>query len=248
MSPVQEVVLNDLKQLSNEEGQDNPKREPESQTRLQDLCDDYHVLFIAYRAVFALLPSASSIVESAHGIVQYRYDPNVPQEYLNAVMRYTMNIDHDMKEACKKVVREKSDGSAKKRRAAKHCDRKETQQMLGEQLMALVEKYSATLLHDLPDNVKRRMCIRNINRRSAMTIEENLKWLKDDKAVSLRERRKETRDEKSLDEFRELAKETMTEHDKGWALRGEREEVAVMKKCSKRSFEPLFQPPSFTES
>ncbi|EJK54083.1 hypothetical protein THAOC_26362, partial [Thalassiosira oceanica] len=38
----------------------------------------------ALRAVFALLPSASRIVESAHGMMRDFYDPQMPTQILNA--------------------------------------------------------------------------------------------------------------------------------------------------------------------
>ena len=70
----------------------------ESSTRLRLFFEEYPVLFTALCATFGLLPSASRIVESAHGMMRDFHDTQVPAEFLNAKMRYKMNRDYEMKE------------------------------------------------------------------------------------------------------------------------------------------------------
>jgi len=100
------VVLRDLKNLSKEKYSTDSGRQPDSKTRLREFHDKYVILFLAYRAVFGLLPSASRIVESAHGIVRQIYDPQVTAGTLNAKMRYKMSANYEMAEERRKRVRE----------------------------------------------------------------------------------------------------------------------------------------------
>ena len=100
------AVLKDLKKLSKEVYTPESGRQPDSPNRLREFYDDYTVLFVAYRAVFGLLPSASRIVESAHGIVRQIYDPQVSAGNLNAKMRYKMGTNYKLKEERQKYVRQ----------------------------------------------------------------------------------------------------------------------------------------------
>jgi len=223
------VVLNDLKKLS-QEGQVDvvTTRTSESTCRLRDFFDEYPVLFAAYRAVFALLPSASRIVESAHGIVRYSYDPQVPAKFRNAKMRYKMNTNHTMSEERRVVIRKKRAKVEGKGGKVKDADRKETQAMIGEQILKLVELYSDKSILDLPPEVQKRIIIRNINRTNARIIEEKLKIDKTNAADLLRDKRATSREEKSIAEFQEAAKNAVTEHDKNWSLRDARQEMVTI--------------------
>ena len=133
------AVLKDLKKLSKEVYTPESGRQPDSPTRLREFYEDYTVLFVAYRAVFGLLPSASRIVESAHGIVRQIYDPQVSAGNLNAKMRYKMGTNYELKEERRKYVRqiranresEDNGEQPKKRHKASANDRKSTQQMEG---------------------------------------------------------------------------------------------------------------------
>ncbi|KAL7526386.1 hypothetical protein ACHAXR_001468, partial [Thalassiosira sp. AJA248-18] len=230
------VVLHDLKKLSRE-GQDEPQhRKSESSTKLHDFFVQYPVLFTAYRAVFALLPSASRIVESAHGIIRYSYNPQVPQQFLNDTMRYKMGIGHDMNESRRKRVRKEMaekdmEGGAptRKRRKVKHHDRNMTVHMSGLQIMKLLKRYSATVLDVLPPLIKSKTKIKTINEALSRRIEASLKRKKEDLAEEVREMRKNTRVEKSSEEFHDIAESTLTEHDAAWSLRGERDEMVIIR-------------------
>ena len=237
------MVIDDLKKLSNE-AIGIPSRNSESSTPLHEFFDEYPVLFVALRAVFALLPSASRIVESAHGIVRHIYNSQVPQEWLNAMLRYKMSIAHDMNEARKKVVRQKgsrgdnSNDEPKKRKAAKDCDRLETVEMLGSQLKKLQceGRYSDVALLKKPPHFQEKIKLGNINKTSAHRVEEHIKKLKKEQAEQLRERRTKDRDEKSIAEFQDIATNALTEHDKGWSDRDAREEMAIVSEMLKKTF------------
>ena len=229
------VVLGDLKELSKEKYSEGSGRRPDSKSRLRDFYDKYPALFVAYRAVFGLLPSASRIVESAHGIVRQTYDPQVSAGNLNAKMRYKMGINYELAEERRKYIRKvhasraDADGEpSKKRHKASPDDRKRTQQMEGEQLIKLSQKYTDKMFSMIPASVKDRMSIGKINRRGSKHVEDKLKREKQAYASGLREKRVESRDDKNLDEFRELAAEKTTEHARLWPMKKEREENATM--------------------
>ena len=229
------VVLGDLKNLSREMYSEDSERQPNSTTRLRDFYNKYPALFVAYRAVFGLLPSASRIVESAHGIVCQVYDPQVSAGNLNAKMRYKMGINYELAEERRKYVREirarreEADGEpAKKKHKASDNDRKKTQQMEGEQLIKLCQEYTEEKFRTVPSNVRQRMSIGKINRRGSKDVEKKLKREKEEYSSCLREKRVESRDDKDLDEFRELAAEKTTEHAKLWPMKAQREQNAIM--------------------
>ena len=229
------VVLRDLKNLSKEQYSKDSGRQPDSNKRLREFYEQYPVLFVAYRAVFGLLPSASRIVESAHGIVRQVYDPQVSAGNLNAKMRYKMGINYELAEERRKYVREirtaRADANgepARKKHKASPNDRKRTQQMEGEQLIKLSEKYTDELFSMVPKAVQERMSIGNINKRGSKLVENKLKCEKKEYASGLREKRVESRDDKNLDEFRELAAEKTTEHARLWPMKTEREQNATM--------------------
>ena len=202
------VVLGDLKNLSREMYSEDSGRQPNSTTRLRDFYNKYPALFVAYRAVFGLLPSASRIVESAHGIVRQVYDPQVSAGNLNAKMRYKMGINYELAEERRKYVREicaskaEANGKpAKKKHKASSNDRKRTQQMEGEQLIKLSQKYTDEMFNMVPPNVRQQMSIGKINRRGSKDVEKKLKREKKEYSSCLREKRVESRDDKDLDEF-----------------------------------------------
>ena len=78
------VVLCDLQRLSQVPTSDSSKRS-ESSTRLRLFFEEYPVLFTALRATFGLLPSASRIVESAHGMMRDFHDTQVRQNMIQDV-------------------------------------------------------------------------------------------------------------------------------------------------------------------
>ena len=232
------AVLKDLKNLSKEVYTSESRRQPESTKRLREFYDDYPVLFVAYRAVFGLLPSASRIVESAHGIVRQIYDPQVSAGNLNAKMRYKMGINYELKEKRRKVVREiranresEDNGEQPKKKhksKASANDRKSTQQMEGKQLVEMCEKYTDEMFSMVPASVRERMKIGKINRRGSKEVEIRLKRDKKEYASDLREKRVESRADKDLEAFQELAAEKTTEHAELWPLKAEREQNVIM--------------------
>ena len=202
-------MLRDLKTLSKEVYSPDSKRQPHSKSRLRDFYDKYTVLFVAYRAVFGLLPSASHIVESAHGIVRQMYDPQVSAGNLNAKMRYKMGINHELSEERRRHVREicalrssnADEGQPKKKQKASPNDQKFTQQMEGQQLIDLRERYTDEVFSMVPTVVKSQMSISAINKRGSKGVETNLRRQKKEHAGSLREKRVESRDDKDLEAF-----------------------------------------------
>jgi len=127
------------------------------------------------------------------------WNSQVPAAFIAAKMRYKMNQDYEFKEARRKIVRmiSKASKSSKKRRAAKHSDRKETQEKLGEQMMELVKQYSPERLAQIPKEVKDQIMVRKINRSNARSSEDRLLREKNELADALREKRSRTREPRS---------------------------------------------------
>jgi len=230
------VILDELKMLSSER-EVHPKRKADSSTRLRDFFSVYPIIFTSLRAVFALLPSASRIVESAHGIMRHSYDPQVPAEYTNGKMRYMMNKGYQMNAARRKYIREltaEANSQAeqpKKRKAAKHSDRKETVEMLGKQLMELIELYSPDKIAALPDNIQRKIKIGRINKMDAKIQETELLRKKNERAEGVRARRDESRGEVDLEVFGQEARQQTTQHDKDFEMgAGSRDHTNFLKK------------------
>ena len=171
-----------MKKLNKEKYSTDSGRQPYSKKRLCEFYDKYGVLFLAYRAVFGLLPSASRIVKSAHEIVHQIYDPQVTAETLNAKMRYKLNTNYQMAEERQRRVREihatrdaaTDEGPTKKKFKASANDCKETQQKEGGQLSKLSGNYSEEKISMIPENVKKQMKIRAINKRGSKLVEKKL--------------------------------------------------------------------------
>ena len=146
---------------------------------------------MAYRAVFGLLPSASGISESAHGIVCQVYNPQVFAGNLNDKMRYKMGINYELAEERRKYVceirasrAEASGEPAKKKHRASPNDRKRTQQMEGEQLIKLSQKYTDEKFNMVPPNVRQQMSIGKINKQGSNDVEDKLKRNKKELATA----------------------------------------------------------------
>ena len=100
--------------------------------------------------------------------------------------------------------------------------------MEGEQLIKLSQKYSDEIFSRVPICARDRMSIGNFNKRGLKQEETKLKCEKKEYASGLREKRVESRDDKDLDEFRELAAEKITDHARLWPMKTEREQNATM--------------------
>ena len=233
------VVLRDLRRLSQVPTSDSSKRS-ESSTRLRLFFEEYPVLFTALRATFGLLPSASRIVESAHGMMRDFHDTQVPAEFLNAKMRYKMNKDHEMKEKRRKLIQklisEDTENEGLKRKAAKHSDRKLTQQYIGTQLMELMEEYSDEALHDLPDHVKEKAKIRNINKRCAREKEKQLSRKKKDLADRRRERLEESRGPVDMELVAQAGRRALTVNSRDWRMNDQRAEMDLIDKMTVKGY------------
>ena len=227
------VVLRDLRRLSQESTADSSKRS-ESSTRLRLFFKEYPVLFTALRATFGLLASASRIVESAHGMMRDFHDTQVPAEFLNAKMRYKMNKDYEMKEERRKLIRQlisdDTENKGRKYKAAKHSDRKMTQQYIGEQLMILMEEYSDEKLIDLPEDVKEKAKIGNINRRCARVKEKILSGKKQAQAADRRERLEEKRGPVNVELIELAGRRAITINSRDWRMQSQREEMNLVRK------------------
>lgn len=206
-----------MKKLS-KETEIHPDRPEDSTHRLHDFFIMYPVIFISLRAVFGLLPSASRIVECAHGIMRACGVSQIPLEFMNFKMRYKMMLDHDMREARKKVTRNimalANDGRAKKRKAAKPHDRKLTLGMIGPQLVKIALGYTNVLVDALPERWRER--IRSINKTSATSIEKDVLARKREAAEQKRARKRTAVDLDKIREENHKDGDPITEHDKKW--------------------------------
>jgi hypothetical protein len=97
---------------------------------LHEFYESYPTIFKALRATFALLPSASRIVEQIHGMVRENYNPQTPYDFLDNMMKYIVKFSYNMREERRRYVRKmkakraKAEGQPKSRVSAKHSDRK----------------------------------------------------------------------------------------------------------------------------
>ena len=82
----------------------------------------------------------------------------------------------------------------------------------------------------IPENVKKRMKIGGINKRGSKAVEKKLRHQKKNYASNLRKKRVETRYDKDLEAFQELATEKTTEHAKLWPMKAAREKNEIMHK------------------
>ena len=103
--------------------------------------------------------------------------------------------------------------------------------MEGEQLIKLSQKYTDKKFNMVPPNVRQQMSIGKINKQGSNDVEDKLKRNKKEYSSCLREKRVESRDNKDLDEFRELAAEKTTEHAKLWPMKAQREKMQSCTNC-----------------
>ncbi|EJK60201.1 hypothetical protein THAOC_19495 [Thalassiosira oceanica] len=226
------VVHRDLRRFSHEStAEATKKRDPESTTRLRDFYDEYPVLFSSYRAMFALMPSATRIVESLHGMMRHSHDAQISLAFYNAKMRYNVKMDYEMKEKRRVYVRKRAaaaKGGATKSKPAKHADRKKTQAMVGPQLMELIDTYSAEAISSLPDDIKKKISIKEINKKDARTAERKLALQKRSRDEQLRPARVQNRGEVPVDELLQQGRSTRTKHTDEHAMRPVREENSAI--------------------
>jgi len=92
----------------------------------------------------------------------------------------------------------------------------------------LSEIYSEEKFSMIPENVKKRMQIGVINKQGSKAVERKLRHQKKECASNLRKKRVETRQDKDLEAFQELAAEQTTEHAKLWPMKAAREQNEIM--------------------
>ena len=108
--------------------------------------------------------------------------------------------------------------------------------MAGRQLHYLAKRYSAKLISSLPDSIKQKIQISNINKSHARQVEKNLQKKKDTINEKIRQKRYENQGVRELCDYEEEAQKITTDHDKGWSLRGAREEMEVIAEMLTKSW------------
>ena len=195
---------------------------------LHDLHDFFvqcPAMFVSLRAVFALLPSASRIVESAHGIMRAICDGQIPIDFMNSKMRWKMNDSCSMREERRKTIPvivavARKDGKPISQKAAKHSDRRVTLLKIGEQILHSMKVYTPEVIDSVPPE---KIMISTINKMSAKRNEEEMLVKKREAAERRRERSR--RAPVDLDKIEEEAMNTKTEYDENWQSRDNDEQV-----------------------
>lgn len=126
----------------------------------------------------------------------------------------------------------------KKHTKVKHDDRKSSVMLLGEQLVDLVESYSWDLEGRLPEHMRDELLIKTIQSDGAYINEERLKAKKLEIAQLISDKRKE-RDGGFTHRARAATaaeQVKMTDYDKSWGNRGEKEFMNTIKSMMVKSY------------
>ena len=97
-------------------------------------------------------------------------------------------------------------------------------------MIELQDDYSADKLLALPDDIKQKIKVRNINKSEATSREKDLLESKKIQAETVRARRSEKRGPVDVSVIEENAGTAETEHDKTWKTKGDREETGLVKR------------------
>jgi hypothetical protein len=127
----------------------NSTREAGSKTPIHDFENTFPILYDCLNSTFGLAASNSRIAELTHAFVREIYDPNMPLECLDNRLNLIMGDEHLQRDERRDVARKNRDASLAYR-PPKHLDRKETQQMQGEQLLKSAKKYDLNTINSLP--------------------------------------------------------------------------------------------------
>eukprot|EP00956_Cyclotella_meneghiniana_P021077 scaffold37956_cov48-Cyclotella_meneghiniana.AAC.2 len=226
------VVREELIVLVQEKQSD---RDPDSKTPLQDFETKYPVLYDLLFSFVGHSASNSRIVELLHAFVRQIYDPNMPMECLDNRLNHMMGDEYVQRDERRDVSKKNRDPSLPYSKP-KHLDRKETQQMQGEQMLDGSKKYQASAIAALPLEFQEQIKIKNLNKQGHMTMEKQFK----DALQSAWEERtsnKLSRSARQLDlvELGQEAAQALSEHDKQWSKRGNVQLAIITEKMATKT-------------
>ena len=229
------ILRDSLIKLSRERDAE-PARPADSETPLHDFKAQYPLIYEALNSVFGFSASNSRIVEMLHSWVRSFFEPNMPREFLDDKLRYLLKDESENKEQRRDISEARRD-STLEWRPAKDQDRKETESMIGQQLLDGAGPY-------LPENVER-LCqlfpdakeeikVRNIMLTG--TTKEDQEYVAEVNEAYLARRQSKVTNSRckqlDLNETRAIAKDRMTDHDKDWDRAGDREYAKVVEKVA----------------
>ncbi len=203
-------------------------RDPHSKQPVTDFAEEFPILFELLSAAFGFCASNSRIVEMLHAFVRQCIHDQTPVEFLAAKMRYLLDNEYKRREERRAVFKERADQSLQPQKA-KHCDRKETQQMEGIQVFESLMQYDQSILEELPPEIQEKCKIRNIRKKGVCTAEkeyeEDLMQAWDEKRTKKLQRNNLL----SIDDIAAEAKKLKTTHDIQWQDRDARKMNEVTK-------------------
>ena len=150
-----ETIEKDLKKLSKAESVAvNAKDHGE----LDTFKNTYPILFSCLDATFGLMPSNSRIAEQTHGGLRESSKASESLAFTDAQQSYITNIEYFQRETQRRLIREKLSKNQECANqhhgafsvAVKHNDRKETQELIGHQLMERGKLYREEKIKNLP--------------------------------------------------------------------------------------------------
>ncbi|KAL7453283.1 hypothetical protein ACHAWC_004950 [Mediolabrus comicus] len=210
-------IRNELKRLSRE----TTPRDESSKTPLKDFAKAYPIIYESLFAAFGFSSSNSRIVEMLHSFVRGCYDSQVPAEFLRDKLRYLMDQEYQLREERRRLYRSRADPK-KKWSAAKHLDRKDTQQMGGEQVQKLTSKYHQGVLDVLPPDERK---ISTYAKKGTTSSEKQKKEAKKAAFISKVAKKTQRRGKDAYldhDKLVDAAAKAKTVHDREWQNREER--------------------------
>mmetsp|Transcript_976 Transcript_976/g.2263 ORF Transcript_976/g.2263 Transcript_976/m.2263 type:complete len:350 (+) Transcript_976:155-1204(+) len=102
--------------------------------------------------------------------------------------------------------------------------------------IAQIESYSVDALADLPADVQRRIRISAINKSNARSQEDLLERRKAEVAERKRQRREEAGHSLDVGALKTAARGMLTEHSRGWKMRDDRAEMALIAEMLKKKY------------
>eukprot|EP00986_Skeletonema_menzelii_P016679 scaffold15440_cov101-Skeletonema_menzelii.AAC.1 len=205
-----------------------PNRDPNSKHPMKDFKAEFPIIYEALTAAFGFCASNSRIVEMLHAFVRECIHEQTPTEFLASKMRYKMDNEYKNREERREIYKARA-APATKVQKKKHCDRKETQQMEGQQLMNSFEIYNQNILEELPDDVKEKCKIRAIASKGVKTAEKEYKEASLEAYECKRTKKLLKNDIISINDITAEAIKMKTEHDKQWQDRDARKMNEVTK-------------------
>ena len=163
-----------------------------------------------------------------HSFARQCVREQTPIEFLASKMRYLIDNEYQNRKERRDVFKERADPT-KRRQKAKHLDRKETQQMEGEQLLNSSMKYSQSILEELPDELKDKCKIRNIANRGVRNAEKEYEEATNQAWEEKRTKKLQRTSLLTLDAITTEANKLKTNHDIQWQDREARKMNEVTK-------------------